>query len=76
MPLYEYRCDDCKNEAELLVKNLESKPECPKCGSKSMSKLLSVIGAPVIGDSQSRVARSEGETCGRSQCARGCMFGN
>jgi putative FmdB family regulatory protein len=75
MPLYEYRCQDCKRESELLVRTFESEPECPQCGSVRMDKLLSVIGAPVVG-SGSKTRQSESETCGKPQCARGCMFGN
>lgn len=75
MPLYEYRCKDCDRQSELLVKSLDSKPECPECGSARLEKLLSVIGAPVIG-STSNSRSSDPGTCGRSQCARGCMFGN
>jgi len=76
MPLYEYRCEECRKECELLVKNMDSRPECPECGSRKMSKLLSVIGAPVVDGGRSSSARESAETCGRSECARGCMFGN
>lgn len=76
MPLYEYHCEDCNRDSELLVKNTSEKPECPECGSKHLVKLLSVIGSPVIGSGSSASSRSESETCGRPQCARGCMFGN
>jgi putative FmdB family regulatory protein len=75
MPLYEYRCKDCNQESELLVKSLEAQPGCPECGSKRLEKLLSVIGSPMIG-STSKPTQSDPGTCGRSQCARGCMFGN
>ncbi|MCY2997288.1 MAG: hypothetical protein NT168_04185 [Planctomycetota bacterium] len=36
MPLYEYRCQDCKRESELLVRTLESEPECPQCARGCM----------------------------------------
>ncbi|MFZ4080313.1 MAG: FmdB family zinc ribbon protein [Pirellula sp.] len=75
MPLYEYRCKECDRESELLVRSLDSKPECPECGSARMEKLLSVIGAPVVGAS-AKPRESDPGACGRSQCARGCMFGN
>lgn len=75
MPLYEYRCRDCDEQSEILVKSLESKPKCPECGSSQLEKLLSVIGAPVIG-STSKPSKSDPGECGRPQCARGCMFGN
>lgn len=78
MPLYEYRCQECKKESEILVQSLNAKPDCPKCGSKKLEKLLSVIGSPVVnGASRSNTSSAANqETCGRSQCARGCMFGN
>jgi putative FmdB family regulatory protein len=78
MPLYEYLCLDCKNDSEILVQSLASKPQCPECGSKKMEKQLSVIGSPVIqGASRSNSAGGdESGTCGKPQCARGCMFGN
>lgn len=81
MPLYEYRCEACEKESELLVKGVESRPKCPECGSTRMKKLLSVIGSPVIGDARGGNARESdvrggGETCGRPQCGSGCMFGN
>jgi hypothetical protein len=41
-----------------------------------MTKLLSVIGAPVQGNSATQRSDSDGGTCGRPQCARGCMFGD
>jgi putative FmdB family regulatory protein len=76
MPLYEYQCQDCKKDVELLVQRHDDAPLCPVCGSKKMTKLLSVIGAPVVSQSTTPRARSDGETCGRPQCARGCALGN
>lgn len=74
MPLYEYHCKNCQLDSEILVKNIRETPECPSCGSKEITKLLSVIGAPVIGDGRAGSAKNDAETCGRPQCARGCMF--
>jgi len=79
MPLYEYECKDCSKQVEILVPSIQSKPDCPECGSKRLSKLLSVIGSPVVsgGASSARSAEIEPGNCGRSQCASGgCMFGN
>jgi putative FmdB family regulatory protein len=45
MPLYEYLCQDCSRESELLVIAHES-PACPECGSTKLTKLLSVVAAP------------------------------
>ncbi len=51
MPIYEYRCDDCGKISEfLLIKSEETfTPECKKCKSKKMSRVLSRV----------RVVRSE-----------------
>ena len=78
MPLYEYECKDCTKQVEILVANLNAKPVCPECGSKKLSKLLSVIGSPVVGNSaNSKSSENEPGDCGRSQCeSGGCMFGN
>ena len=51
MPIYEYRCDDCGKISEfLLIKTEETfTPQCKKCKSKKMSRVLSKV----------RVIRSE-----------------
>ena len=78
MPLYEYRCQDCKKDSEILVQSLASKPQCPECGSKKLEKQLSVIRSPVIqgGGRSNSGGGDDSGTCGKTQCARGCMFGN
>jgi putative FmdB family regulatory protein len=45
MPLYEYLCQECNCESELLV-NASQEPTCPECGSAKLTKLLSVVAAP------------------------------
>ena len=45
MPLYEYACEECGRETELLV-TPSAQPACPECGSSKMSKLLSIVAAP------------------------------
>lgn len=79
MPLYEYECKDCLKQSEILVSNMNTKPDCPECGSKRLAKLLSVIGSPKVNSGGRGSSNSEVEAgaCGRSQCASGgCMFGN
>ncbi len=79
MPLYEYDCKDCSKQVEILVSSAMAKPSCPDCGSKKLTKLLSVIGSPVManGADPARKGSFEPGNCGRSQCASGgCMNGN
>ena len=51
MPIYEYRCEDCGRISEfLLIKTEETFiPQCKKCKSRKMSRILSRV----------RVVRSE-----------------
>ena len=46
MPLFEYQCENCSSNAELLVGRNE-KPACPKCGSRKMEKLMSAAAGRV-----------------------------
>ena len=41
MPLYEYRCNACKEEFEALVRPQDPAPACPSCKSGNLEKLIS-----------------------------------
>ncbi|MBU0484067.1 MAG: zinc ribbon domain-containing protein [Proteobacteria bacterium] len=43
MPIYEFRCDDCKAQFEVIQSSSESQAEvvCEKCGSKKTRKTIS-----------------------------------
>ncbi|QBQ53900.1 FmdB family zinc ribbon protein [Nitrosococcus wardiae] len=45
MPIYEYRCQACGHEMELLQK-IADEPlrECPSCGEGQLRKLVSAVG--------------------------------
>ncbi len=40
MPLFEYRCETCSHDFEILVRNGEQ-PACPDCGEVHLQKLFS-----------------------------------
>ena len=40
MPLYEYRCNACKDEFEALVRPQDPAPACPSCRSGDLEKLI------------------------------------
>jgi putative FmdB family regulatory protein len=44
MPIFEYRCRECEQSFEALVRGGES-PECPGCRSSQLDKLLSASAA-------------------------------
>jgi putative FmdB family regulatory protein len=71
MPIYEYRCGQCRAEFELLVRGSES-PQCPQCDSEKLERKLSVVAAP--GASSSGGGPEAGGMCGRPQCGTfGCQ---
>ena len=42
MPIYDYKCSNCGHELEVIQKiNDDPKTLCPKCNTKSLSKLIS-----------------------------------
>jgi putative FmdB family regulatory protein len=43
MPIYEYDCHGCRRRVSLLVRSLASAepPACPRCGSTSLTRLMS-----------------------------------
>ena len=44
MPLYEFNCDGCRQDFELLVRSTNwHGAACPHCGSKKLTKKLSVF---------------------------------
>jgi putative FmdB family regulatory protein len=67
MPLYEYGCQECGQQLELLV-TASSQPACPKCGSEKLTKLLSIVAAPTrngaSGESNAKPSGSCGSHCG------------
>ena len=43
MPIYEYRCNKCKKKVSVLTLRVSETvdPECDRCGSKDLSRLMS-----------------------------------
>ena len=45
MPIYEYRCDGCGHELEVMQKmNDTPLRDCPECGQSELTKLISAGG--------------------------------
>ena len=73
MPIYEFHCQKCGADSELLIRSRrwEGTP-CPKCGSKKLSKKLSVFASSAGGQS-SEPASCGGGGGGSGSC--GCPCG-
>lgn len=73
MPLFEFHCNACGKDSEVLVRSSDWKgTECPKCGSTKLVKKLSVFAAsssPASGHSHGAMP------CGLPPGAGGCCGG-
>jgi putative FmdB family regulatory protein len=51
MPIYEFHCDDCGKDSEVLVRSSkwEGTP-CPQCGSKKLAKKFSTFASSTAGE--------------------------
>jgi len=69
MPIYEYRCDKCKNEFEVVTISMNEKVKavCPKCKSRKISKMMSSFAlgknAASGSDSYGNAGASSGSAC-------------
>ena len=69
MPLYEYRCSDCKSKFELLVSHQHADDVvCMKCHSEKVRRLLSVFA--LAGDEEDGAYEDMADSMGGS-CACG-----
>ena len=46
MPIYEFHCEKCERDSELLVRSSQWEgTQCPHCGSTRLTKKLSVFAS-------------------------------
>jgi putative FmdB family regulatory protein len=70
MPIYEFHCEKCEKDSELLVRSSHWEGiRCPHCGSTRLTKRLSVFA------SASASATSAGAACDSGSGACGCRCG-
>ncbi|MGV8058187.1 MAG: zinc ribbon domain-containing protein [Smithellaceae bacterium] len=75
MPIYEYRCDKCKKQFEVVTMSMSEKSDavCPKCKSKKVSKMMSSFGygkhSSSSSDSYSNSSSSGCSSCSSSNCS-------
>jgi putative FmdB family regulatory protein len=70
MPIYEFHCGKCGRDSEILVRSTDWKnTECPHCGSKKLSKKLSVFASANAGGGNAPSGNGGGGHC----CGSGCQ---
>lgn len=66
MPIYEFSCNNCKADFELLML-CSMKPECPECKTVDVRKKLSLFG--MSGGSKQSSSGSNCGGCHKSSCS-------
>ena len=63
MPIYEYACQKCGNEFELLVLK-DTKVACPSCQGEELERLLSgfAVNSPELSQARVKAARKANAT--------------
>lgn len=83
MPIYEYRCNACNHELEVMQKLSDPElSECPACGQSELKKLISAVGFRLkgsgwyetdfkSGDKKKNVAKDDGPPASASDAKPG-----
>jgi putative FmdB family regulatory protein len=66
MPIYEFHCEQCERDSEILVRSADWKgTKCPHCGSSKLDKKFSTFASANAGESPvAKKPRSGGHGCG------------
>ncbi|MBI3878709.1 MAG: zinc ribbon domain-containing protein [Verrucomicrobia bacterium] len=66
MPIYEFHCDDCEQDSEVLVRSSDWKgTQCPACGSTRLQKKFSTFASSSAGGAAEAPACSgQPRSCG------------
>jgi putative FmdB family regulatory protein len=48
MPIYEYRCSDCRRKTSVFLRSFDEKsdPVCPHCGGRRLTRVFSRFSSP------------------------------
>jgi putative FmdB family regulatory protein len=58
MPIYEYRCQQCGERVEIIVRSGTTTPSCPHCGTELLERLFATSFAM-----HRATPRSKAHTC-------------
>lgn len=83
MPIYEYRCQSCNHELEVLQKLSDPElSDCPSCNQPELKKLISAVGFRLKGSgwyetdfksgNQKNIAKSDAAASSACESASSC----
>jgi putative FmdB family regulatory protein len=65
MPIYEFHCEKCERDSEILVRSSNWKGTvCPHCGSAKLTKKLSVFASGAAGETGEPACTGQPRSCG------------
>jgi len=74
MPIYEFHCEKCEKDSEVLVRSSDWKgAQCPHCGSTRLEKKFSTFASSTAGGSEPAACGMGGGGGGGGCC--GCASG-
>jgi putative FmdB family regulatory protein len=63
MPIFDYTCDDCKKDYEIMVRKNDDRAECTACGSSNVKRVYSTFDF--------NLKKSTTSTCQAGSCTGG-----
>jgi putative FmdB family regulatory protein len=69
MPIYEFRCVDCKAEFEELCRLDERTVPCPSCGSRNVERKISLCAFSVGGKMTTTGSSGACSGCSATSCS-------
>ena len=71
MPIYEFHCEKCEQDSEILVRSSDwAGTKCPHCGSSKIEKKFSTFASSSAGNAAAAPGKSKGG--GGHCCGGGC----
>ena len=71
MPIYEFHCEKCEQDSEILVRSSDwAGTKCPHCGSSKIEKKFSTFASSSAGNAAA--APGKGKGGGGHCCGGGC----
>ena len=65
MPIYEFHCEGCGRDSEVLVRSVNWQgTKCPQCGSSHLAKKLSVFASATAGEGAKPECSGQPRSCG------------